>query len=172
MPPQRRDLLTPGPGGYQPDIAQFGALARAVARGEIPFGDVISLLDNHNVPPQLKQTIFMKTIASAASPPALLIPTNKNRMSFIICFIDSGLVSPSIVLLSYGAPAAPNIGIPILSPNNPYGESNGTISIDALYVSPFNNANNATTYPATVFGWEGTLAIESHLHRQTSGGGR
>jgi hypothetical protein len=156
-------------GGYQPDQKQFQELAQAVARGEIPLGKVIELLDNRNVPPQLKQTIFMKTIASAVTPPARLIPTNKNRMSFIVCFIDSALASPSIVLLTYGPPAAPNIGIPILSPNNPYGESNGTISIDDLYVSPFNNANNATTYPATVFGWEGTLAIESHLHRQTSG---
>ena len=157
-------------GAYSPEAAQFRRVAEGVARGEIPLSEVIAALDNRNVPPQLKQTPFMTVLQSVNDTPRILIPENRNRMSFLVSFIDSSLASPSIVLLTYGAPPAPNVGIPLLSPNDPYGESNGTISIDAIWISPFNNMNNSATYPATIIGYEGSLAIESHLHRQTSGG--
>ena len=157
-------------GAFSPEALQFHELARAASRNEIPLAQVIAELDNRNVPPQLKQTPFMVTLASANDTPKILIPENRNRMSFIVSFFNSALANPSMVLLTYGPPPAPGIGIPILSPNDPYGESNGTISIDAIVIAPFNNMNNKTTYPAVVFGYEGSLAIESHLHRQTSGG--
>lgn len=157
-------------GAYSPEAAQFANVARGVARGEIPLSDVIAALDNRNVPPQLKQIPFMTSIASASDSARILIPENRNRMSFLVSFIDLSLASPSMVLLTYGAPPAPNFGIPLLSPNDPYGESNGTISIDAIWIAPFNNMNNNATYPAVVIGYEGSLAIESHLHRQTTGG--
>src|SRR5215469_706521 len=171
MAPQRPAARFPPPGGqsqtaFSPEAAQFAELAIAAARGAVPMWEVIARLDNRNVPPQLKQTPFMATLASATDTPKLLIPENRNRMSFLLAYIDAGLASPSLILFSYGGRPAPNVGLPLASAD-PYGESNGTISIDEIWIHPLNNVNNHATYPIVCFGYEGSLAIESHLHAQT-----
>jgi hypothetical protein len=149
-----------------PEAQQFAALARQFAHGNIPLDEVVAQLDNRNVPPQLKQVPFSVTLASASDTPKLLIKENKNRMGFLLAYTDTALTG-GVVLFSYGGRPAPNVGIPLVD-GVPYGESNGTVSINDIYIYPFNVGANPATYPLTVIGYEGTLAIESHLHVQTA----
>ncbi len=153
-------------GAWQPDMVQIANLTRALAAGEISFQDVVKALDNNNVPPQLRQVPFIKVLASATDTPKNLIPNNPNRMGFLLSFIDSGGSASAAVLWTYGARPAPNVGIPLLS-YGVYGESNGTVSIDDIWVHPLNLGSVVVNYPAYILGYEGSLAIESHRHRQT-----
>lgn len=145
---------------FQPDQGSMAAVADSRIGKANSFNQQIELLDNRNVPPQLKQVPYTVTLNAATDPPQLLLPENKNRMSFIVVFTDSGLGSPAVVLLTYGFPPLPGFGIPLVSLST-YGESNGTISIDEIWIAPFNNVFNGPTYPIQIVAYEGTLAIES-----------
>jgi len=147
----------------QPDQGNYSAL-RDKMRGNMEnFDEIIKLLENRNIPPQLRQVPYVVTLASATTPPQILIPENKNRMSFLVAYVDKALVSPSLCLITYGPPPLPNVGLPLLA-STPFGESNGTISIDDIVITPYNSASNLISYPATVIGFEGTLAIEAAVN--------
>ena len=89
-------------------------------------------------------------------------------MGWLIAWLDANLAA-GVVLFTYGAPPAPNVGLPLLS-GFPFGESNGTVSIDAIWVTPaFPGAMiNLATYPITILAYEGSLALELHRHNQTN----
>ena len=154
------------PPSFQPDEGSIGALDRNMRGNVESFDDIIKRLNNNNIPPQLRQVPYVVQLASAVDVPKLLIPENKNRMSFIVSFIDTAFATPALTLITYGPPPMAGIGIPLLSVV-PYGESNGTISIDDIYISPFNNGNNLISYPVTIVAYEGTLAIESANNRNS-----
>lgn len=158
-------MPSPGATAFSPEAAIAAQLILAYQRGDIPFQEVVAALDNRNVPPQLKQTPFSVTLADGGAAPQLLIPENKNRMGWLIAFTDSNLAA-GVVFFTYGAPPAPGFGLPLFS-GIPFGESNGTVSIDAIWVAPAANLPNPATYPITIIAYEGSLAIESHRHSQT-----
>lgn len=162
-PPGR--IVRPNP---QPDQAQMAELYAAFAAQNIPLPEAIARLNSRNMPVQTKAVPFFKTILAKTDAPQLLIPTNKGRMCFMIGFIDSGLGAFALVLFSYGAPPAPNLGFPLLSPTC-FMEANGTTTINDIWIQPYNVVANAITYPATVFAVECSLAVESIVNRQTAG---
>jgi hypothetical protein len=145
-------------GGGPDQVALFHTRRGAQAR-EIPLSEVIRALDQANVPPQLRQVPFAKTI-TASNTPTLLIPANPNRMSWSI-----GNVLQTPMFFSYNAPGNFQVGFPIglpLPPDSIFQEGNGTVSVDDIYVW----YGDASALPAIVLGFEGTLAVESHLDRQ------
>lgn len=155
-----------GLGGAQPDES---SMAQSLDRGHIPFEEVIALLNQRNIPPQLRQVPYV-ALQQPANSPVLLIPSNPNRMSFIISTPGPPSETDTAnYLFSYGFPLKDNlgnfIGIPISqNVSGLFQEGNGTVSIDDLYVFA-NNLTDATL--ANFIGYEGVLAVESHLHNQT-----
>jgi hypothetical protein len=163
----RRGNSFRGGSSMQPDESQFSALRRGIRTGDVPFEQVVAYLNAHNLPPQLRQTPYVKVVTTTA--PILLIPANPNRMSFVIGAISADANAQP--LFGYNAPLQANfgglnnVGIPF-GINTSYQEGNGTVSIDDIYLML-----DATPQSAVCFiGYEGVLAIESHLHSQTTGG--
>lgn len=151
----------------QPDMSQGEYLRRDFENNDIPFEDVIRLLDAKNLPPQIRQTPY-STMFTASNQTVLLIPSNPNRMSFTVAIIDTNSIpSQDLVMFSYGPPVpgfqVNNIGFGVpIAVNSSFSEGNGTVSIDDIYVIVGNLTHNLL-----VVGYEGLLAIESHSHNQT-----
>lgn len=161
----------PAPAGFsfvndQPDMQGQNALRNRMRGHMVSFEKVIEYLDNKNMPPQLRQTPYVAQGVSV-NKPTLLIPANPNRMSFIAAIIN-GLPVDGQAYFSYGYPIKDGstgnyIGVPIaFAGTGFFQEGNGTVSIDDIYV--FWSGSVATTI---WLGYEGLLAVESHLHKQT-----
>lgn len=149
---------------YQPDEVSI----KNVTRGQnVPFDEIVSILDSRNVPPQLRQTPYAQ-LNVPNDTPVILIPANPNRMSFIVAATTG--ISGGLLWFSYGFPVrdinGALIGIPI-SNDTPgfFQEGNGTVSIDDIYVFVTENDEGSNV---NFMGYEGVLAIESHMSNQTS----
>lgn len=155
----------PGP---QPDETARARYAHENRAGRmIPLAEVVALLDQRNLPPQLRQTLYVKG-AVLKNTPVKILEENSNRMSFLV-FMP--VATNGTFFYSYGFPSKGDdgnyFGVPI-SVDGPgsQGESNGTVSIDAIWV--FWQNTDVSQTETTIFGcYEGVLAIESHLHNQT-----
>lgn len=142
----------------QPDETQLGLQRRGAASGHVGFNDVLRYLNAKNVPPQLRQTPYIAKL-DAIGQPKLLIPANPNRMSFIVSYNGSDQI-----VFSYNFPVGivNGLGITVVT-GSFFQEGNGTVSIDDIYVY----TNNMADLDTPILGYEGVLAVESHLHNQT-----
>lgn len=139
----------------QPDEFQLEQIRRAIATDSIPLPLVIRMLKAKNAPTQLRNTPFTYTDINGYTP-GLLIPTNPDRLGFII----ANPTYNANWYFSYGYPlpiqnvniSVPFLGIPI-SALSAYQESNGTISMDDLYAW-------SDTAGAILLGYESAFAFE------------
>jgi hypothetical protein len=138
----------------QPDEVDQNTLLRDVGRGVVSIDQIIERLSAHNLPPQLVQAAHVATI-TAVGVPALLIPRNLRRQSFVVAnpTANTGLV------MTYGQPvqmgAALFLGIPI-GAQEYFVEVNGSVSINDIWVT--DNAA-ADTYPYFIVAYEGSLSV-------------
>lgn len=141
----------------QADQVQFAELSSSFSRGMHPLGEAVANLNSRNLPAQLRQVAF--SVVATSTVPRLLIPMNPYRMSWLVT-----PASPTgLLLFSYGFPVmrpggagGSFLGIPV---GASFQETNGTVSIDDIYV--FTVTGNPDL---RCLGYEGTLAIESHLN--------
>lgn len=171
--PRRRDLVSIGGAqlldgsNAQPDQAQFAEQrARELPENFQSIPQAQGALNNRNIPTQLRYTPFFILIERVANP-VLLLPANPARCGYII---DS-TVSATAVQFSFGYPV-PGLGgnfiglsIPVAQP---FQESNGSCSIDNIWVW----SNNQADVGENVIGYEGVLAIESLQHQIARSGPR
>lgn len=148
----------------QPDESSLSHL-RGEMRGRMrSFDQVVKEVDARNIPPQLRQTPYLSPVMTVDNQPYLLIPSNPNRMSFLV---SAPFNNGGIYFFSYGYPVksgANYVGVPIANAASGFfQEGNGTVSIDDIYV--FFNGNAGSN--AAFIGYEGVLAVESHGHNQT-----
>lgn len=127
-------------GSYQPDET---SMARVKQRHAIPFDMVQQFVNHKEIPPQCRLVPYVLNEADPGIP-NLLIPANPNRMGFIIGVLSAtseGGVGNTY--FSYGPPIRDInggfIGIPLSSDIDAtaptiFQESNGTVSIDDIYV--------------------------------------
>lgn len=143
----------------QSDEAIRGFRQAGNDQNNVPFDVVVKNLDNANIPPQLREVPWLISLVSNNTP-ILLIPNNLNRMSYIIAAPEG-----VDIYFSYGWPlsfAGAPIGI-FLPAGSFYQEGNGTISIDDIYVW----TTEYEDIDIGVLGYEGTLAVESNLQKNT-----
>jgi hypothetical protein len=140
---------------------QLAALrARSDASYE-PMESTLDRLDPLNIPPQLSQTPFLLIIRPQDTPrkPLLLIPANTRRMSWSIAGIDpsGGGGPPNVTLFySFGFPSLTAQALWGLPASGIVGESNGSVSIDDIFVFTSTHLAGGTL---TILGYEGTLAL-------------
>lgn len=150
----------------QPDQGSINFERTQMRGGMLPFDEVLKILNARNIPPQVRQTPYYVTFTSTTDI-KLVIPANPQRMGFIFGFVSPALTDTDFVMLSYGPPPTRTAGLPIPHLGS-FQEGNGTVSIDDLYINP--NFVADATFPFTIAAFEAVLAVESHLHQQTSSG--
>jgi hypothetical protein len=140
----------------QPDEIQLAELRHAIANNSVPLAEVIRLLQSRNAPAQLRNTPRTYTDVAGFTP-SILIEANPNRLGWVLANCNQA----ANLYFSYGYPIVSTLallGIQYLgiqiAPAGIYQESNGTISMDDIYVW-------SDTAGGTALGYEGVLAIES-----------
>jgi len=144
--------------GYRPDVLgderAINEMQQRAARGVVPFEDVIARLDNPNLPPGVKQGSFLAQINAFGTDGAVrLIPMNPFRKGLLI----SNFIGANLILFSFGQPINTGTGIGAGVPLTPcYQETNGTISIDDIWVF----CNDSTVdFPLYVLGYEANPSV-------------
>jgi hypothetical protein len=125
-----------------------------VAGGIVNIEKLLNYLTANNLPPQLVQATFVAQI-TAVNTPVRMIPKNKARQSLTVANHNSGVTG---LVFSFDAPiklAGNYAGIPIAASSS-YSESNGTVTLNDVWVSDL-NVNDP--FPFYVIGYEGTLSI-------------
>lgn len=156
---------------FQPDELALQRLLNALRRNGIPFDEVIARLDAQNLPPQLVQSPHL-AVLQFTGVPVLLLPKNPNRQSFIVAN-SSGVQ----LAISYDAPLIMPIagggilGVP-LSINSFYSESNGSISINDIFVgSNSTSAKFTASITGTVMTVTATASGALAVNQGISGAG-
>lgn len=121
----------------------------------IPLEVVISRLDAKNLPPGVRNTPYLVSVAPGQGP-QLLLPANPRRMAFLV----SNPNSSGGGSFSYGPHptvdvAGDPLGVPLGDPGF-YQEANGTVSLDDIYVW---GSDGVHTF--TFVAYEGVLAFET-----------
>lgn len=137
-----------------PNDIRSGNRAAFNSRRTPQLGDIMDRISANNLPPQLVQVPFVVKITADLTP-ALLIPKNPNRQSFIISLVSTSVPWGG----SYDAPllvgAQQPAGLAFASPSQ-WQESNGSISMNDLYVWTI---NSGASFPQWFIGYEGRLSV-------------
>lgn len=158
---------------FQPD-----EIANQLEGIEVPFADVVRYLDSRNIGAQVRNTWYCSYYALAkTNKPEILIPSNKNRMGFLVFNYEP--ISGTRNQFSFGPPipykdplSANNhwlgISIPTTSsvfPNNFFPLSNnGTVSIDDIYIIWDPLSFGPGTKNSAIIGVEQLLAPEGYYN--------
>jgi hypothetical protein len=138
---------------YQMDQEQFAALDEQFRRvGFASFEEAYRALKLKNLPPLVRQVPFVQQIVTAGDV-HILIPQNIYRMGFTVANPQTSIGN---VTFAYGNFVSSVGGFPlgiVLGIENFFQESNGTVSIDDIYVT-------GDTDGMYVVGFEASLAIE------------
>jgi len=123
--------------------------------GIVQISDIIKYLRAHNTPPQLVQVGYPGLITAAGVSKAIqLVPKNPDRMSLLVC----NPTSNGNITFSYDAPinlGSVGLGNPVQTESS-YPESNGSVSINAIYAW---SDNDTATFPIPLIAYEGVLSI-------------
>jgi hypothetical protein len=160
----RRDPSLPSNQPYSPDIqadeANILAVKRAFANNNIELSDAIDRLDNANLPPQIHMVPFIQRIQTINTPVKIL-NYNPKRMAFMI--VNTNTLTVDNLIMSFDYPVG-NVagqgptGI-IIPPGQIYQESNGTVTVNDIWVWTYALTAPINVNGLTALAYEGTLAI-------------
>lgn len=141
---------------YQADQEQFARLEDNLrSQGVESLEHVFRHLRLKNLPPQVRQVPFVVGPLVAAGDIHILIPQNLRRMGFTVA---NPQTAGTFVTFSYGNFVSTVLGAPLgisLAAGDFFQESNGTVSINDIYVT-------GDTPGMFIIGYEASLAIEGY----------